>query len=128
VTRRITESQIHTLVHTFYDRVREDAMLGPVFDGRLAGRWDAHLAKMCDFWSSVLLATGRFRGSPVEAHRAIPGIRPEHFDRWIELFESTAHEVLPEPIAADVVGRSRRMRIPLESAACASGAPPLVAS
>lgn len=114
MSARITEPQIRTLVHSFYERVREDDMLGPVFEAHLAGRWDAHLAKMCDFWSSVLLATGRFRGNPVAAHRAIPGISPEHFDRWIELFESTAFEVLPAPLATDVVGRSLRMRVALE--------------
>ena len=128
MSRRISESEIHTLVHSFYERVRTDDMLGPVFEAPLAGRWDAHLAKMCDFWSSVLLATGRFRGNPVAAHRAIPGIAPEHFDRWLELFESTAFEVLPATIAADVVGRSRRMRVHLESAACAGGSPRAVAS
>jgi hemoglobin len=118
VSRRITEEQIRDLVLTFYDRVREDEALGPIFDSRLAGRWEPHLEKMCDFWSSVLLATGRFRGNPVQAHRAIPGIASEHFERWIELFESTAFDVLPVPIATDVVGRSMRMRVVLEAAAC----------
>lgn len=125
---RITEDQIRDLVFTFYDRVREDESLGPIFESRLAGRWDPHLAKMCDFWSSVLLATGRFRGNPVQAHRAIPGIAPEHFDRWIELFQATALDVLPEPLAVDVVGRSMRMRLVLEGAACAAGSPSSAAS
>jgi hemoglobin len=119
VSPRITEELIRSLVYTFYERVRQDESLGPVFDASLAGRWEPHLEKMCDFWSSVLLATGRFRGNPVQAHRAVPGIASEHFDRWIELFEATAVDVLPETIAADVVGRSKRMRVVLEGAACA---------
>jgi hemoglobin len=124
VSPRITEQQIRELVFTFYERVREDDVLGPVFESRLAGRWAPHLEKMCDFWSSVLLASGRFRGNPVETHRTIASISPEHFDRWIELFESTALDVLPAPFAADVVGRSIRMRAALESAACPDAAPP----
>ena len=127
MSARITEPQIRSLVHAFYERVRGDEVLGPVFESRLAGRWEPHLAKMCDFWSSVLLATGRFRGNPVQAHRTIPGISPQHFDRWIELFDSTASEVLPAPIAADVVGRSMRMRVALEGAACPRGGPPRIA-
>jgi hemoglobin len=83
---------------------------------------------MCDFWSSVLLATGRFRGNPVGAHRAVPGIAPEHFDRWIELFQATSVEVLPEPLAVDVVGRSMSMRGVLEAAACAGAVPSSAAS
>jgi hemoglobin len=115
---RIAESQIRDLVFTFYDRVRDDDVLGPVFEARLAGRWDDHLERMCDFWSTVLLATGRFRGNPAAVHARIPGIRPEHFDRWIELFGQTAFDVLPAPVATDVVGRSTRMRRGLERVAC----------
>lgn len=102
----------------FYGRVREDEVLAPIFESRLAGRWDPHLERMCDFWSSVLLATGRFRGDAVEAHRHIPGIEPMHFDRWITLFEETALATLPASIAVDVAGRSRNMRLTLELAAC----------
>ena len=115
---RITEQEIRNLVYAFYGRVRDDASLGPVFEGRLAGRWDPHLEKMCDFWSSVLLATGRFSGNPVEAHLRVPGISPEHFDRWIELFHSTAHDVLQPHHAVDIVGRAERMRVVLERFAC----------
>lgn len=118
VLSRITEEEIRSLVYTFYARVREDERLGPVFEGRLAGRWEPHLEKMCDFWSSVLLATGRFRGNPVEAHMRIPGIAPEHFDRWIELFHQTALDVLRPHHAVDIVGRAERMRLVLERAAC----------
>ena len=118
MSNRISEPQIRDLVFTFYDRVREDESLGPIFESRLAGRWDPHLERMCDFWSGVLLATGRFRGNAVQAHRGIPGIAPAHFDRWLELFEETARATLPESIAVDVVGRSRNMRLTLEMAAC----------
>lgn len=114
----ITETQIRDLVFAFYVRVRADERLGPVFEDRLAGRWDAHLEKMCDFWSSILLASGRFRGNPVETHSRIPGITPQHFDRWITLFQETASETLPTHVATDIVGRSMRMRVALERAAC----------
>jgi len=115
---RITEDQIRTLVLTFYGRVREDARLGPIFDSRLAGRWEPHLDRMCDFWSSVLLATGRFAGNPVDTHARLSDLRPADFDRWIELFDRTAHDVLPTAIADDVVRRAGRMRTVLERAAC----------
>src|SRR3546814_13779599 len=59
---------IHDVVHAFYGRIRQDAVLGPIFDGVIQDRWDYHLAKMCDFWSSVLLMTGRYDGRPMPAH------------------------------------------------------------
>lgn len=108
------EDRLRGLVFTFYGRVRDDELLGPVFEASLAGRWDAHLERMCDFWSSVLYATGRFRGDPVGTHSRLHGVDARHFDRWISLFEDTAHDVLPPAEAADIVARSKRMRVVLE--------------
>lgn len=106
---------IHKLVHAFYARVREDRTLGPIFDRVIGERWDAHLAKLCDFWSSVMLATGRFQGRPMQAHNRLPDIRPQHFGRWLALFGDTAREVCP-PAAADLfidraamIGRSLQL-------------------
>lgn len=108
------EAEIRTLVTAFYARVREDELLGPVFEARIGDRWEAHLDRMCDFWSSVLLATGRYRGDPVGAHARIPGLTPKHFDHWMELFEETARQVLPPWRALDVAARAARMRLVLE--------------
>ncbi|WP_309089383.1 group III truncated hemoglobin [Phenylobacterium sp.] len=96
----ITEGVIRTQVHTFYGRVREDPVLGPIFNGAVDD-WDEHLAKLCDFWSSVLLVTGRFKGSPMAAHARTPGIETEHFPRWLEIWRDTARSVC-RPEAADL--------------------------
>lgn len=98
---------IRDLVHSFYSRVRLDPVLGPVFERAIGANWDAHLAKLCDFWSSIMLATGRFQGRPMQAHNRLPDIRPEHFPRWLALFEATAREVCPPGAAALFVERSR---------------------
>ena len=102
----VSEDTIRRQVHTFYARVREDAVLGPVFDDAVED-WDEHLSKLCDFWSSVLLATGRFRGSPMAAHARRPDIKDEHFARWLDLFARTAREVCPPDAAALFVEKSQ---------------------
>jgi len=102
----LTEDQIALQVRTFYGRVREHPVLGPVFNEAIAD-WDEHIAKLCDFWSSVLLATSRFRGSPMAAHARRPAILDEHFPIWLELFERTAGEVCPPAVAELFVERSR---------------------
>jgi hemoglobin len=56
----IDEAMIHRLVHAFYAKVRLDPALGPIFNREIGDGWDHHLAKLCDFWSSVMLMTGRF--------------------------------------------------------------------
>ncbi|WP_028224751.1 group III truncated hemoglobin [Paraburkholderia ferrariae] len=84
-----TEDTIRELVYAFYDRVREDALLGPVFDGVLAGRWDDHLPKMCRFWTSLVLGAKTYRGNVQQVHQPLPGIEPRHFSRWLYLFLDT---------------------------------------
>jgi hemoglobin len=108
----ITEAMIERLVHAFYDKVRADAVLGPVFDARIRD-WVPHLQQMCAFWSSVALMTGRYHGTPMVKHAPLP-VDAAHFDRWLALFEQTAHEVCPGEAEAHFVERARRIATSLE--------------
>lgn len=83
----------------FYAKVRQDAKLGPIFNEVIGDDWDHHLAKMRDFWSSVMLLTGRYKGQPMVAHMRLKMVRPEHFERWLELFRQTAAELCTLEIA-----------------------------
>lgn len=92
--RGVTEDQIATLVDTFYDRVRGDDLIGPIFEEHVAD-WDVHLAKMKRFWSSAVLRTGTYSGRPIEAHRKIPDLGQHHFDRWQSIFAEVTDDVVP---------------------------------
>jgi hemoglobin len=83
-----TEAEISAMVHAFYARVRSDPVLGPIFNGHIQA-WDPHLAKLVDFWSSILRGTGRFSGTPMPKHIALPGLSAELFERWLALFHET---------------------------------------
>lgn len=109
----ITEEMIGELVTRFYGRVREDALLGPVF--AIVQNWDEHLAKLRDFWSSVMLMSGRYHGSPMRAHMPLTLVG-DHFDRWLDLFEQTAREVCPPPAAALFIDKARRIADSFEMA------------
>lgn len=104
----VNEEMIVNLVHTFYGKVRTDPLIGPVFE-RVIEDWDPHLAKMCDFWSSVMLMSGRYKGNPMIAHMRLKMVRPEHFERWLELFNETAAEVCPPAAAEAFVGRANNI-------------------
>ncbi len=88
----ITEDDIRRLVHRFYAKVRQDETLGPIFNARVAD-WDHHLALLCDFWSSLLLGTRRFKGAPIPAHARIPDLSWPLFQRWLALFHATTAEL-----------------------------------
>lgn len=103
----ISEEMIHELVGAFYARVRRHELLGPIFATAIGpDEWPAHEAKIADFWSSVLLMTGRFKGSPMAAHARREAVQPEHFEVWLDLFRRTARDVWPLPAAALVVGKA----------------------
>jgi hemoglobin len=100
----ITETEIAGLVERFYAKVRVDSEIGPVFNDAVRN-WDAHLALLKDFWSTVLLTTGRYKGNPLLAHFPLP-IEERYFARWLMLFSETANEVMPASQAAVVMRKA----------------------
>jgi hemoglobin len=91
-----SEEQIKELVDCFYSRVREDELLGPVFADAIGENWGDHLAKMCAFWSTVVLASRRYKGNPMQVHIELPRLNENHFERWLSLWRFTTSELLGE--------------------------------
>ena len=97
----IDDALISNLVERFYEAIRSDDLLGPIFLSHVAD-WTPHLARMKDFWASVTLESGRFRGNPMLKHIAIGGLDQLHFDRWLVLWHQTLDAVAPNEAAAQV--------------------------
>lgn len=110
----IDDAVIEQLVRAFYARVRDDTLLAPIFAARIAD-WEPHLKRMCAFWSSVVLMSGRYHGQPTKTHLSLP-IDARHFDRWLDLFERTAREVCSASAADHFIERARRIAESLELA------------
>lgn len=92
---------IGRLVDTFYGRVQAHPRLGPVFEGRLAGRWPDHMEKMKRFWSSVAFKNGAYGGKPVQAHLGVGGMSADLFPEWLALFSETLGDIAPSVEAKD---------------------------
>lgn len=108
----IDEAMIDALVEGFYGRVRDDALIGPIFAARVED-WGPHLHQMKLFWSSVALSTGVYQGRPMPKHLPLP-IDARHFDRWLELFRETARDLCPPVAAAHFIERAERIAQSLE--------------
>lgn len=108
----IDEAMIERLVRGFYARAQHDALIGPVFAQHVQD-WEPHIARMCQFWSSVALMTGRYHGQPMVKHVPLP-VDARHFDRWLALFEQTARELCPPAAADHFIERARRIAESLE--------------
>jgi hemoglobin len=104
-----SEAELARLVGTFYGRIRRDEVLGPIFE-RAIDDWPEHLEKLTDFWSSVMLTTGRYKGNPVAAHaKHLASIEPEMFDRWLRIWGETASEILAPEAAVAIKAKADRI-------------------
>ena len=106
----IDEDSIRALVHGFYGKVMADPDLAAIFGREIQkDEWPAHLDKMCAFWSSVLLRSGRYDGRPMRPHLTIPDIEDRHFQRWLTLFSETARQSFDDKDAAGVIAMAERI-------------------
>jgi len=102
-----SEADIRRLVVSFYAAAREDPMLGPIFVAEVAD-WDKHFDRMCDFWSSAVLKTGRYSGRPALKHFGLDLTR-EHFSRWLAMWTKVSTGKLGEAKAEPFIDMGQRM-------------------
>jgi hemoglobin len=107
-----SRADIVRLVDAFYERVREDKILGPIFTDVARVDWEVHLPKMYDFWESVLFGKIGFKGAPLPVHLALSrqvALTSREFDRWIALFHSSVDALFAGPLAAEAKIRATRI-------------------
>ncbi|MDT8415142.1 MAG: group III truncated hemoglobin [Flavobacteriaceae bacterium] len=87
---------IELLVNTFYGKVRNNAVLGYIFDDVAKVNWETHLPKMYSFWASILLGEHSFSGNPMQKHIALSKLTEmtdKEFSEWLRLFTETLDEL-----------------------------------
>ena len=105
----LTTASIATLVHRFYDDVRADPELGPVFSNAIGEHWDTHLARMVAFWSNVMLGVKGFQGNVFGKHMALQGVEARHFERWLALFQANVDRLFDGEVAEEFKIVARRI-------------------
>jgi hemoglobin len=106
---RLSDDAIRHLVASFYAKIRVDSELGPIFERAIPGDWGPHLETMNDFWSSVMLTSGRYKGNPVAVHFRVEGIEPQLFARWLALFNETCRELFDDDVADAFRAKAERI-------------------
>jgi hemoglobin len=86
-----TREEIKILVDSFYDKVKIDSLIGPIFNDTAKVNWDEHLPKLYNFWEDLLLGTDNYKGRPFPPHISL-NLKMEHFERWLQLFFNTVDE------------------------------------
>lgn len=105
---------VFLLVDTFYKVVREDALLGPIFN-EIIQDWESHLEKITDFWETNLFVTvHKYQGNPLEVHVQVDEevnnqINQQHFSRWLLLWVNTIDSLFVGENAQTAKMRARKM-------------------
>lgn len=103
---------IELMVNTFYDKVKRDEKLGPLFNEVMGDQWNRHLEKMYDFWENILFQAGNYAGNPMATHLQLHQSHPltaALFNRWKELFLETVNGLFAGPHAETVCQRAISM-------------------
>lgn len=111
----INSDNIRELVDQFYDCVRTDELLGPIFLKILGDDWSAHLDRISEFWATVMLGTRNFHGNVYATHMKLMNIEPQHFQRWLGLFEESANRMFETEPANRFLFMARRVAASLQS-------------
>lgn len=103
-----TLDDIKLLVDTFYSNIREDDLLGIIFQQNIQDRWPQHLDKMYRFWQTILLEEYTYDGRPFPPHAHLP-IGPVHFQQWLALFTLTIDGLFQGDKAEEAKWRAQKM-------------------
>jgi hemoglobin len=91
-----SRDDIVRIVDTFYERVKQDELLGPIFTEKAKVNWEKHLPVMYDFWENVVFYTGNYSGNPMrihqQLHQRIPLAKAD-FNKWLKLFFKTVDQL-----------------------------------
>jgi hemoglobin len=101
-------TDIKMLVDIFYERIRANDLLGPIFNSILNDRWSSHLEKMYRFWQTVLLQEHTYTGSPFVPHAKLP-IDQLHFDTWLTIWNDTINDLFEGEKAEEAKWRGDKM-------------------
>lgn len=101
---------VKLMVDEFYGQVKDDELIGPIFEKVVQGNWTSHLEKMYGFWETVLLNIHKYSGSPFQKHIPLP-LEAAHFERWLSLFSSTIDRYFEGEKAEDAKKRATQMGI-----------------
>ncbi len=104
---------IEKLVDSFYNKATIDSIIGHIFQNHMTKTLEKHKPIICDFWESVLLDNGNYKGNPIKKHIELSKRTPLgnfHFKQWFKLWEETVNELFIGDIADQAKAKANLMK------------------
>jgi hemoglobin len=106
----LSEPLVRRVVVSFYDKVRSDAVLGPVFAAAIGDDWSLHIERIVLFWlTATKLGRGYDGKNFMPTHLRHHVIQADQLPRWLDLFRDTANEQCPTQSASVLIDIAERM-------------------
>ncbi len=104
---------VFLLVTTFYKKIREDAVLGPIFNRHIQD-WDSHMTVLTDFWETQIFLVRKYRDNPLAKHIEVDAkeghsINEKHFGIWINHWVQTVDSLFTGDKAFMAKNKARKM-------------------
>lgn len=99
------------LLKHFYADVRQHAVIGPIFNEQIKD-WNRHLELIGDFWTTVSGGTPSYSGQMPAKHMPL-GLKEEHFQAWLGLWEHNCRIYLTEDCALEMLTFARHIALRL---------------
>lgn len=104
-----TRKDVELMVNMFYEAIKQDSTLGPIFEEEIGKHWDTHVQTMHSFWGSIILGEQSYVGNPMPKHIQL-GIQykleKQHFEKWLSLFHATIDKHFSGPKALEAKSRA----------------------
>lgn len=112
----ITEESVAALLECFYGKIRRDPVFFPIYSDVVGEDWEAHIARMREFWCSAMRVGRRYHGDMLVVHQKIGQLKPSLFPRWLARFREAVAECFTEAPAAAIDERALKIARNLETA------------
>jgi hemoglobin len=113
-----TRDDVERLVRAFYGRALTDPQIGFLFTDVAGLDLEAHVPRITDFWETVLLGGGAYRGGAFAPHARLHAkapLRSGHFARWLVLWRASVTELFAGPVADEAVRHAERVAAAFEA-------------
>lgn len=112
---KITEESLSLFIDGFYEEVKKDDLLAPVFIkwiGTDEKDWAPHMKRVVDFWVGQFVAP---KAGPeavthmAKLHNPIKGLDRKHFKKWMEIYLRVVPEYFETSPACDLMIHTQRL-------------------